>query len=170
MRVLIVGAGARGLKLTERLSARGDATRVVTRKPERRAEIEAAGGEYFDGDPDRIGTLRYACENVTVLVWALGTASGDTDERLAALHGSRLSMMLERTIDTTVRGVLYEAVGFGPNPLPSEWFAEGRAVVERLCIKNEIPFLHLEVDGSDADAWAAAAEAAILELVARDRG
>lgn len=162
----MVGGGERGLRLTARLAARGDAVRVVSRKPERRAEIEAAGGEWFDGDPDRIGTLRYACENVTVLVWALGTASGDTDERLAALHDSRLSMMLERTIDTTVRGVLYEATG----SVPGEWLEQGRAVVERLCTKNEIPHLFLEASGQDPDVWAAAAEAQILELVSRDRG
>lgn len=166
MRVLIVGGGARGLRLAGLLAARGDAARVVTRKAERRAAIEAAGAEYFDGDPDRVGTMRYACENVTVLVWALGTASGDTDERLAALHGSRLAMMLERTIDTTVRGVLYEAAG----SLPEEWFAEGRAVVERLCTKNEIPFMHLEADVGDPAAWAQQAMDQVLELVSRDRG
>ncbi len=51
MRALIVGGGARGLALAERLRERGDAARVVTRKPERRAEIEAVGAEYLDGDP-----------------------------------------------------------------------------------------------------------------------
>ncbi len=138
----------------------------MTRKPERRAEIEAIGAEYLDGDPDRIGTLRYACENVTILVWALATASGEDEERVHALHGSRLEMMLERTIDTTVRGVLYEATG----TLPHEVLAGGREVIERMCRKNEIPFAILEADPSDAQAWAVAADDAIAGLLAQDRG
>ena len=166
MRALIVGGGERGLALAQRLRERGDAARVVTRRPQRRAEIESVGAEYLAGDPDLIGTLRYACENVTVLVWALGTASGEDAEKVAALHGTRLHMMLERTIDTTVRAVVYEGVG----TLPPEVFAEGRAVVEKLCRKNEIPFAILDTDPADPAAWSQAADAAIAELLARDRG
>lgn len=139
---------------------------MVSRRPERRAAIEAVGAEYLDGDPDLIGTLRYACENVTVLVWALASATGDDEEKVHALHGTRLSMMLERTIDTTVRAVLYE----GRGTLPDEVLAEGRAVVERLCRKNEIPFSVLEADPADPVAWADAADTAIAGLLARDRG
>ncbi len=166
MRALIVGGGARGLALGERLRARQDAARIVTRKPERRAEIEAIGAEYLDGDPDRIGTLRYACENVTILVWALATATVTDEERVHALHGSRLEMMLERTIDTTVRGVLYEAQG----TLPAEVLATGREVIERMCRKNEIPFAVLEADPADPQRWAAAADEAIAGLLAQNRG
>ena len=124
------------------------------------------GAEYLAGDPDRIGTLRYACENVTTLVWALGSATGPNTEAVHALHGTRLSMMLERTIDTTVRGVIYEHRG----TLPPEVLDEGRAVVERLCGKNEIPFVILDADPADSETWADAADAAIAELLARDRG
>jgi threonine dehydrogenase-like Zn-dependent dehydrogenase len=166
MRALIVGGGARGLALAARLRSRGDAARVVSRTPERRAAIEAVGAEYLDGDPDRIGTLRYACENVTILVWALATATGDNQEDVHALHGSRLQMMLERTIDTTVRGVLYEATG----TLPDAVLAQGREVIERMCRKNEIPFAILEADPADSEAWAAAADAALSGLLAANRG
>lgn len=166
MRVLIVGGGERGLALARILRDRGDAARVVSREPAKRAAIEASGAEFLEGDPDRIGTLRYACENVTALVWALGTATGDDPEKVSALHGTRLEMMLERTIDTTVRAVLYEGVG----TLPDDVLAQGRAVVERLCRKNEIPFAVLRADPADADAWAEAAEQEILGLLALDRG
>jgi hypothetical protein len=166
MRALIVGGGQRGLALAARLRDRGDAARVVTRKPERREEIEAVGAEYLDGDPDRIGTLRYACENVTILVWALATATGNDTEKVHALHGSRLEMMLERTIDTTVRGVLYEAQG----TLPDDVLTQGREVIERMCRKNEIPFAMLEADPADPEAWAAAADDALTGLLAADRG
>jgi HEAT repeat protein len=81
--------------------AAGHAVRAVTRDEANRERIEAAGAECWIGDPDVVGTLRYALESVTILVWALGTAAG-TDERVAALHGSRLEMMLGRVIDSTV--------------------------------------------------------------------
>ncbi len=110
MRVLLIGGGCRGLALTERLVADGHAVRAVTRTEQHRARIEAAGAECWIGDPDVVGTLRYALENVTILVWALGTASG-TQDAVAALHGSRLEMMLSKSIDTTVRGIVYEAAG-----------------------------------------------------------
>jgi hypothetical protein len=166
LRALIVGGGERGLALATRLRSRGDAARVVSRDPERRAAIESVGAEYLAGDPDRIGTLRYACENVTVLVWALATATGDDAEKIEALHGSRLQMMLERTIDTTVRGFVYE----GRGTLDDATLATGKAIVEKMCRKNEIPFAILEADPADPAAWAEAADAAIAGLLARDRG
>ena len=165
MRALLVGGGCRGLSLTRGLVADGHAVRVVTRREARRSAIEAAGGECWIGDPDRIGSIRYALENVTVIVWALGTASGDPD-KVGALHGSRLTMLLERTIDTTARGFLYEAAG----TVADELLARGAAEVERMCTYNEVPYTLLDVDPADADAWATAARAAIDEIVARARG
>ncbi|MDQ8044088.1 MAG: hypothetical protein AAGC46_14460 [Solirubrobacteraceae bacterium] len=139
---------------------------MSSRRPERRAAIEAVGAEFLVADPDRIVTLRYACEHVTILVWALGTAVGEDPDQLAALHDTRLSMMLERTIDTTVRGVVYE----GRGTLPPEVFETGRAVVERMCRKNEIPFAVLDADPAETEAWADEAHTAITALLARDRG
>jgi hypothetical protein len=122
-RLLMVGGGScRALALTRSLVADGHAVRSVTRGGHR-AAIEEAGGEAWVGDPDRIGSLRYALEGVTVLLWLLGGV--DRPE----LHGSRLEMMLSKTIDTTARGVVYEA---GP--------AEGVATVERVAGYNEIPY------------------------------
>lgn len=164
MRLLLIGGGRRGLALTRLLAAEGHAVRVVTRDPARHAEISAAGGEPYDGDPDRIGTLRYALDNVTVLVWALGTATG---EPLAthALHGTRLEMLLERTIDTTVRGVLYECGG----TLPVELLSHGAHTVERLCRHNEIPWGLLHHPTDDPEGWAASAKDAVDGIVARER-
>ena len=108
----------------------------MTRTEEGRAAIEAAGAECWIGDPDRVGTLRYALENVTLLLWLLGTASGEDAERVAALHGSRLRMMLEKTTDTTVRGVVYEAAG----TLPAEVLEQGAEEMRHAQRTNEIPF------------------------------
>ena len=99
----MVGGGCRGLRLARTLVAEGNAVRVVTRSQARRAEIEGAGCECWIGDPDRIGSLRYALDNVTVLLWLLGTATGPNVE---ALHGSRLRMMLDKVTDTTIQKYL----------------------------------------------------------------
>src|SRR3954465_9921819 len=106
----MVGGGSRVLALASPPVAEGRGVRAVTRSPARRAEIEAAGCECWIGDPDRIGTLRYALDNVTPLLWLPGTPRGEGGA-VAALHSSRLRMMLDKTTDTTVRGVVYEAAG-----------------------------------------------------------
>jgi hypothetical protein len=160
VRALIVGGGRRGLELAEELVGEGNAVRVVTRTQERDADIRAVGAEPWRGDPDRIGTLRYALDNVTLLLWLLGTATGDPG-KVAALHGSRLEMMLERTVDTTVRGVVYEAAG----TLPPEVFASGLRELRRANERNEVPYALVEADPRDAVAWRVAARAAVTSLL-----
>lgn len=163
MRALLVGGGHRGLALTEKLVADGHAVRFVTRTEDHRAAIEAAGAECWIGDPDRIGSLRYAVDNVTVLLWFLGTARGPN---VGALHGSRLTMMLERTIDSVVRGVVYEASG----PVGGELLDAGAAEVRRMAIKNEIPYELLRADPRDVDAWVTAALRSIDRVLTARRG
>jgi len=160
VRVLVVGGGRRGLDLAEELTGEGHAVRVVSRAEARDGDILAVGAEPWRGDPDRVGTLRYALDNVTLVLWLLGTATGDP-EKVAALHGSRLEMMLERTVDTTVRGVVYEAAG----TLPDELFRSGIAEMRRANERNEVPYALLEADPADRDAWRAAAHAAIAALL-----
>lgn len=164
MRALIVGGGCRGLALARELVAEGNAVRVATRDERRRAEIEAAGCECWIGTPDVIGTLRYALENVTVLLWLLGTASGPA-ATIAALHGSRLRMMLEKTTDTTVRGVVYEAAG----TVPAEFLATGVEEMRRAKQLNEVPFAVVEADPADLDSWLRAAHLALENLLGAER-
>jgi hypothetical protein len=161
----MVGGGCRGLGLAADLVADGHAVRIVTRDGSRREAIEAVGGECWPGDPDRIGTIRYAVENVTVLMWLLGTARHDDPEKVAALHGTRLRMMLERTTDTTVRGVVYENAG----PVGREVLDSGLAEMDFALRTNEIHYELIEIDPSDDAAWRSAAHEAIFALLARDR-
>jgi hypothetical protein len=146
----MVGGGCRGLALARSLVAEGHAVRAVTRDEGKRTRLEKASCECWIGDPDRIGTLRYALENATVLLWLLDTV--DVPE----LHGSRLEMMLERTVDTTVRGVLYEG-------------RRGEAVVQAAHDRHGIPIAFLEVDPDDTERWVAQARARIDELLATGR-
>ncbi len=159
-RVLIVGCGCRGRSLAEALRARGHAVRGTTRSAEGRAAIEATGAEAWVGDPDRIATLSYALDGVTILCWLMGSARS-TPEQLAALHGSRLQMLLERTIDTTVRGLVYEAAG----SVDAELLAAGAETVRAACAKSEIPWALLEADPGDHEAWLAATLACVEDLL-----
>ena len=154
MRVLIVGGAERGLALAGELVVDGHAVRVAGDESTR-AEIEAAGCECWIGTPDRIGSLRYALENVTALLWLLGDV--DREE----LHGSRLEMMLERTIDTTARGIVYESFG--------KYGEQGSAIVERMATRNEIPYVLVEQDPADGDGWHSAVLAGLDAITSADR-
>jgi uncharacterized protein YbjT (DUF2867 family) len=161
----MIGGGCRGLDLARDLRAEGHAVRAVTRREDRRGAIEAAGAECCIADPDVVGTLRYALDNVTVLLWLLGAARGGA-VALTALHGPRLRMMLEKTTDTTVRGVVYEVSG----PVDPAILRGGVEEMERARRTNEIPYALLDSDRSDGDAWVRAARAAIDAVLAVRRG
>jgi nucleoside-diphosphate-sugar epimerase len=164
-RCLIVGCGCRGLELTRALRAEGHAVRGTTRDPARRAEIEAAGAEAFVGDPDRVATLGPALAHVGVACILLGSATG-TDEQLVALHGTRLDMLLERMLDTTVRGVVYEATG----AVPASLLSAGAERVRYACERSLIPYVMLTADPADTAEWVSAASAAVQRaLLARDQ-
>src|SRR3954465_10540305 len=163
MRALMVGGGCRGLRLARELVAAGHAVRAVTRGETRRLEIEAAGCECWIGDPDRIGSLRYALDNVTVLLWLVGAAAGPN---VGALPAPRARMMLEKTTDPTVRAVLYEAAGTVA-PATLEAGAAELALAQAL---NGIPGAVLEADPGDVEAWVAGARDAIEHLLSVDRG
>ena len=92
--------------------------RGTSRQTGRLGEIEAAGAEAVQADPDRLATLVPALDHVGVVIVLLGSADGDPDS-LSALHGPRLEALVAKLLDTTVRGVVYEAAGFVPEPLLS---------------------------------------------------
>jgi len=163
-RVVIVGCGCRGQSLARALRAQGHAVRGTTRSEARRAEIEAAGAEVWIGDPDRIATISYALDGATILCWLMGSAEGPA-EKIEALHGSRLRMLLERTIDTTVRGLVYEAAG----TVDAALLDGGAETVRAACDFSEIPHALLRTDPADHEAWLGAALGSIDELLAFER-
>lgn len=155
-RCLIIGCGCRGQALTRELRARGHAVRGTTRTEARGPAIEAAGAERFIGDPDRIGTLVGALAHVGVACVLLGSATGSAAQ-LAALHSTRLDMLLERMLDTTVRGVVYEAAG----SVDPAVLAAGVDRVRFACERSLIPYVLLAHDPSDHAGWTAAAVDAV---------
>jgi len=158
---LIVAGGCRGRQLAAELVRSSHAVRLTTRVEARRAVIEASGAECWIGAPDRLATLRGALENVTIVCWLLGSATGDV-EQLRALHSSRLEFFLGQAIDTTVRGFLYEASGTTVRP---EVLAEGARIAAELGGHNALPVAFLSASASDAEAWLAEALSAVDSLL-----
>jgi uncharacterized protein YbjT (DUF2867 family) len=160
-RILIVGGGCRGRRLTAGLVADGHAVRATTRTEAGRAAIEASGAECWIGTPERLSTLRGALENVTIVCWLLATAAGP-EEQIRDLHGSRLRFFLGQVIDTTVRGFLYEASGTTVAP---EVALAGERIVRTLGERNAIPVAYLRAGIEDPSAWQADTRAAIDSLL-----
>jgi nucleoside-diphosphate-sugar epimerase len=159
-RCLIVGCGCRGLLLARELKARGHTVRGTTRDASRRDELEAAGVEPHIGDPDRIATLAPAFDHTGVACVLLGSARG-SPEHVAALHGTRLDMLLERMLDTTVRGIVYEQAG----AVDPEVLAAGARRVQWACERSLIPFVLLDVDPAQQQSWQAAAVAGVERIL-----
>jgi nucleoside-diphosphate-sugar epimerase len=157
-RVLIVGCGCRGRELAWELRAAGHAVRGTTRDRERLAEIEAAGAEAVLANPDRLGTLMTQLHDVSLVCWLMGSAEGDT---AAGLHGRRLRTLLDRLVDTPVRGVVYEAAGsVAPDLLES-----GAAAVREASVTWSIPAEVVEASPEDPEAWLAAMTGAVRRLL-----
>jgi hypothetical protein len=153
---LIIGCGCRGRLLAGELHARGHAVRGTTRDPGRLGEIEAAGAQALQADPDRIATIAPAFEHVSIACVLLGSAAGPRD-RICALHGTRLEMLLARMLDTTVRGVVYEAAG----SVDPAVLGTGSQIVRDACVGSRIPYVLLDADPADHGVWLPAAADAV---------
>jgi uncharacterized protein YbjT (DUF2867 family) len=145
-RALIVGCGCRGRLLGGRLLAEGWRVRGTTRREEGLEAIEAAGIEPALADPAAPGTVLELVGDVAVVVWLLGSVEGGAEE-LADLHGRVLERVLERIVETPVRGFLYEAEG----SVDPSLLEQGRKAIEAASARWRIPSAVLS---PDPDAWA----------------
>jgi hypothetical protein len=157
-RILIVGCGCRGRALARELVAAGHAVRGTTREPAPLAEIEASGAEAVVADPDRLGTVTTQLADVTVVCWLMGSVRGAA---AGDLHGPRLRTLLERLVDTPVRGVVYEAAGSVEPAL----LAAGAAAVREAAATWRIPAEVVRTEPTDHDAWRAEMMAAVGRLL-----
>jgi hypothetical protein len=155
-RVLVVGCGCRGRSLAAAVRADGHAVRGTTRSTDGVAAIEAAGVEGVVADPDRLGTIMGQLAGVTVVCWLMGSATGAPD-----LHGPRLETLLERLVDTPVRGIVYEAAGSVEPALLTGGGAAVRAAAERWRMPAEV----VEADPAEHGVWLAAMRAAVERLL-----
>jgi uncharacterized protein YbjT (DUF2867 family) len=142
--------------------------RGTSRSEEGLVAIRAAGLEAALADPDRPGTLLELIGDVAVVYYLLGSALGPV-EQLAAIHGPRLERLMERFVDTPVRGVVYEAAG-SVEPALLEGGAEiVRAAGERWRIPYEIVSGEPSLDPDDAERWSAELFDAALRVLSPAR-
>ena len=136
--------------------------RGTSRREAGLAAIEAAGIEPAPADPERPGTLLDLVGDVAVVAFLLGTASGAPDA-VAAIHGPRLEALLERLVDTPVRGVVYEAAGSVEAPL----LAAGAELVRRAGRTWRIPVAVVETEPDDRERWVEEMAGAVAGLISR---
>lgn len=159
-RVLVVGCGCRGRALAAGLREDGLEVRGTSRTPQGCAAIEAEGVEAVQADPGRLGTLLAHLADVSALCWLMGSAQGDGVE---AVHGPRWQSMLERLVETPVRGAVYEGAGSVAAPLLEAGTATSRRVMHTFRLPVEV----VEVGPADHPAWLAASRAAVAAVLAR---
>jgi hypothetical protein len=135
-RVLIVGCGCRGRALASALVEESHLVRGTTRREGTLAEIEKTGADAVLADPGRLATLFPFLGDVAVVCW---------------LVGPRLRPLIERLVDTPVRGVVYDG-------------AEADAV-RTASEARRIPCELIEVDPEDHDRWLAASTAAVARVL-----
>ena len=153
-RALLVGCGCRGRLLASALAADGWAVRGTSRSEEGARAIAASGVEGVVADPDRLGTVTDLIGDVTVLAWLMGSATGEAGR---TANGPRLESLLQRLVDTPVRGFVYEAAGTAP----AAALEAGAAMAEAASERWRIPVRVLRADPADHESWVAAARAAI---------
>jgi hypothetical protein len=83
-------------------------------------------------------------------------------EGVEAIHGERLERLLERVVDTPVRGFVYEAAG----SVDPDALAAGRRLVQDASARWRIPAEVVVADPGDPEDWAAEMAAAVGRLVA----
>jgi hypothetical protein len=152
-RALIVGCGCLGTELGSGLVADGWAVRGTSRSAEGAQRIEDAGLEGVVCDPDRVGTVLEHVGDVAVVVWALGGATGAS---APDVNGPRLERMLERLVDTPVRGFVLDAPPGQP---------EAKDLVAAASETWRIPARVVEVERTSSSDWVAAMRDAVADLI-----
>jgi uncharacterized protein YbjT (DUF2867 family) len=161
-RALIVGCGCSGRALGSELLEEGWAVRGTSRDEDGLAAIEAAGIEPARADPERPATVLELVDDIAVVIWLLGSATG-TDEELAAIHGPRLEALLERLVETPVRGFVYEGVG----SVDPKLLAAGADLCRKAESTWRIPVTVTETPREHGPAWVEELETAVVEILAR---
>ncbi len=159
-RALIVGCGCSGRALGSELLEEGWAVRGTSRDAAGLDAIEAAGIEPARADPEQPGTILELVDDVAILIWLLGSATGDT---VADIHGPRLESLLERLVETPVRGFIYEGAG----TVDAKLLGGGAELVRNAEATWRIPVTVTETPRDQGPAWVEEIENAVVELIAR---
>lgn len=147
-RALIVGCGCRGRLVGTQLLDQGWEVRGTSRRQEGLEPIEEAGIEPALADPADPGSVLELISDVTVVYWLLGSAQGEQED-IAAIHGASLERLLERLVDTPVRGFVYEAAG----SVEESYLEQGSAALSAVSRTSSLPVGHVNVPPDDLEHW-----------------
>ena len=161
-RALIVGCGCSGRALGSELRDEGWQVRGTSRDEDGLVAIEEAGIEPARADPERPATILDLVGDVTVVLWLLGSAKG-SGENLAAVHGDRLEALLERFVETPVRGFVYEGAG----TVDPKVLAGGAELVRNAEQTWRIPVAVTDTLRDQGPQWVEEIETAVIGLLAR---
>jgi uncharacterized protein YbjT (DUF2867 family) len=161
-RALIVGCGCSGRALGSELRDEGWEVRGTSRTEEGLVAIEEVGIEPARADPEKPGTILDLVGDVAVVLWLLGSAVGPQED-LEAIHGPRLEGLLERLVDTPVRGFVYEGVG----TVDPKLLAGGADLARNAQSTWRIPVAVTETSREHGPQWVEELEAAVVELLAQ---
>jgi len=159
-RALIIGCGCSGRALGSELLEEGWAVRGTSRDAAGLDAIDAAGIEPVRADPEQPGTILELVDDVAILIWLLGSATG---ESVPLIHGPRLESLLERLVETPVRGFVYEGAGTVDQAL----LGGGAELCRNAESTWRIPVAVTETPRSDGPAWVEELETSVIELIAR---
>jgi hypothetical protein len=124
----------------------------------------AVGLEAVVADPDHLGSILDQVGDVAVVFWLLGSALGEP-EAIAAVHGPRLERLMEKLVDTPVRGFVYEGVGRARR----QDLERGAAIVREAAERWRIPVEVVTEYPGDWEAWTEAMLAATERLTGAAR-
>jgi uncharacterized protein YbjT (DUF2867 family) len=161
-RALIVGCGCSGRALGSELLEEGWAVRGTSRDAAGLDAIEAAGIDPVRADPEQPGTILELVDDVAIVIWLLGSASGAADN-VSAIHGDRLESLLERLVETPVRGFIYEGVG----TVDPSLLAGGAELCRNAERTWRIPVTITKTPRSSGPQWVEELETSVIELLAR---
>jgi hypothetical protein len=98
--------------------------------------------------------------DVTLIFWLLGSALGEP-EVIAAVHGPRLERLMEKLVETPVRGFVYEAAG----RVQRRHLERGAAIVREAAERWRIPVQVVAQERGDWETWSGAMLAATERLI-----
>ena len=159
-RVLIVGCGCRGRTLGSALKAEGHMVRGTSRNKENLKAASAVGIESVNADPARLAQVMQHVEGVTVVVWLMGAMRGDR-ESISFLHDAVLAHLLEKLVDTQVRGFVYES----SDRTDAQMFEKGREHVTHANRTWHIPVAFIDRSADDHTLWLTGALTAVKTLM-----
>lgn len=133
MHLIVGGTGALGSAVARRLLAAGEPVRVMTRAPERAADLAAAGAEVARGDLLEPGALAAACRGAETVVAAAHSLFGRG--RTASVHvdGKGHRALIDAATAAGVRHFVHISVhDYGPDYLAVPFFRIKREVEAHL--------------------------------------